>query len=1036
MRRILFLSLVLAVFFVCRAYGQQVEGTSPGTNITSGTYIVSGFGTPVFISSGTPNSIVVTGSVRLVNGDAGGMGVASALDGGYIDLGTGSKIEATAFNTSTGIVGATGIASQGTDSTVTGRDVVITVTGDRPYGVLARSNGFVKLAGLSTINVNSNASSPDAGYGIVAYATGTVTAENVKITAGGTNGALSSELYGILALESGKVNVTGSADVSINAINSYGVRAESGAVQLNTLQENITGTTSAYAVYASTGGTVIVSGASGTSNITVSANNAYGIGLHNNSGAVSINNANITVNGVTNVAAVELADNTGGVSLSVAGSSLKSGGDGIRASNSIANINFQNTSLQNAVNVFRLSGSTVNFTGNNVTLSGSASADAASVLNVSLSNESLWNLSGASNIALLVLNNSRVNIGPGASVQNVNFLSSGGQIYYVDGVASNRSAVFTQTAGATPGIIGMQFNTPSSYDKLVLGTGSSGSYNVDLIDINPAGKNPKYFTVPDMVTSSPTLTFHLLKPVYTLGIYQYNLTELHNGNLFGFEAQYVGIDPVAGHEISQSLLGSMAGGSKLIETASNNLMKRLGDLRLSKEAGSPQGSLWVRGYGKQYKLKDDMDGSVYGLEAGYDTALDYDYKYHFGIMGGYGHENTNFTPNSNGTVNAPSAGLYGMWIADNGFYADITGRYFWLSYENNINPLTTAPFQIEENASGYAFSFELGKRFQMDSLDKWFIEPRAQYNYGKTGGYAAEKKGIEMRTEDYVSSLGALGLNLGCRIPGSYDNIYEPYVRAALKYEFDGKAKAAIDDTPYSKDYGGARIEGGIGLNAQLGSNFILYAEASYENGSSFEGFGENIGIRFSFGEPRENQKPISKKEALAAILEADREEQRKLAEDMARKEEEEKARKEREARQAAINTGSDDVLEQEKAVAQERRLKPVLKSFNLGMANFAVGKSELTQKAQDDIKKMAEDIKALEFKQITIEGHTDSTGSDQFNKSLSNARAKAVFLEFVKNGIPEDKMTYIGFASKMPIADNKTDSGRAKNRRVEIFVE
>jgi len=67
------------------------------------------------------------------------------------------------------------------------------------------------------------------------------------------------------------------------------------------------------------------------------------------------------------------------------------------------------------------------------------------------------------------------------------------------------------------------------------------------------------------------------------------------------------------------------------------------------------------------------------------------------------------------------------------------------------------------------------------------------------------------------------------------------------------------------------------------------------------------------------------------------------------------------------------------------------------------------------------------------IGGHTDSVGSAKLNQSLSESRAKAVLDYLVSKGIAADRLSSKGYGEDTPIASNKTRSGRAKNRRVEI---
>ena len=68
----------------------------------------------------------------------------------------------------------------------------------------------------------------------------------------------------------------------------------------------------------------------------------------------------------------------------------------------------------------------------------------------------------------------------------------------------------------------------------------------------------------------------------------------------------------------------------------------------------------------------------------------------------------------------------------------------------------------------------------------------------------------------------------------------------------------------------------------------------------------------------------------------------------------------------------------------------------------------------------------------VTVEGHTDNSGSDALNQQLSQARANAVKEALVSNfGIAAERVTALGYGETRPIADNATLSGRAENRRV-----
>jgi outer membrane protein OmpA-like peptidoglycan-associated protein len=72
---------------------------------------------------------------------------------------------------------------------------------------------------------------------------------------------------------------------------------------------------------------------------------------------------------------------------------------------------------------------------------------------------------------------------------------------------------------------------------------------------------------------------------------------------------------------------------------------------------------------------------------------------------------------------------------------------------------------------------------------------------------------------------------------------------------------------------------------------------------------------------------------------------------------------------------------------------------------------------------------------QVQISGHTDSSGSDSYNQTLSEKRAVSVMNYFTAKGLPPSRFQAVGFGETRPIADNSTKQGRATNRRVEIQI-
>ncbi len=100
---------------------------------------------------------------------------------------------------------------------------------------------------------------------------------------------------------------------------------------------------------------------------------------------------------------------------------------------------------------------------------------------------------------------------------------------------------------------------------------------------------------------------------------------------------------------------------------------------------------------------------------------------------------------------------------------------------------------------------------------------------------------------------------------------------------------------------------------------------------------------------------------------------------------------------------------------------------------NFDTGKSAIKSESQKIITRIVEMMQNNSGLNIGVEGHTDNVGDPKKNKTLSEERARAVIAAIIKNGIDSQRLTAKGFGQDRPIADNRIEEGRAKNRRVEL---
>jgi outer membrane protein OmpA-like peptidoglycan-associated protein len=117
--------------------------------------------------------------------------------------------------------------------------------------------------------------------------------------------------------------------------------------------------------------------------------------------------------------------------------------------------------------------------------------------------------------------------------------------------------------------------------------------------------------------------------------------------------------------------------------------------------------------------------------------------------------------------------------------------------------------------------------------------------------------------------------------------------------------------------------------------------------------------------------------------------------------------------------------------------LEPVGEGETMVLRNifFDTGKYEIKEESRTELKKLIEFLEYNPTLKIEISGHTDNIGSENYNRQLSENRAKAVYDYLVKNNVEATRLTYKGYGFLNPLESNETEAGRSKNRRTEIKI-
>lgn len=133
-------------------------------------------------------------------------------------------------------------------------------------------------------------------------------------------------------------------------------------------------------------------------------------------------------------------------------------------------------------------------------------------------------------------------------------------------------------------------------------------------------------------------------------------------------------------------------------------------------------------------------------------------------------------------------------------------------------------------------------------------------------------------------------------------------------------------------------------------------------------------------------------------------------------------------------NKGCPELKEDE--ISQKDKTKTIPSKFSLYTVYFESANTKISSDSRKVLNTIINMLTKNRNYNLSIEGHTDSQGSDKLNKMLSEKRAEIVKKYLIKKGVSKSRIKTKGFGEKKPIANNNTETGKAKNRRVELYIK
>lgn len=358
---------------------------------------------------------------------------------------------------------------------------------------------------------------------------------------------------------------------------------------------------------------------------------------------------------------------------------------------------------------------------------------------------------------------------------------------------------------------------------------STGEEKVLLVETNDTSCAANTFTLANITSTGKS-------QIVELGAFQYELATMTESYTYGEGNQWHLYSTGTTTTTGSGGVNVFYAGYLLSYAETQTLIQRLGDLRDTPLLSG----FWFRAHGGKFESNASsfvhpFDMDYWGVQLGYDRKYDigWDGDFHAGVMFGYSKGDIDYLTSGNGTVDSKTLGVYGTFIAPNGFFADLVLKYQWM--DNDFDVLDSAGDKVTGggvSTGGYGASLELGQRihFKGNGRGNWYIEPQVQLSYMRQdGGYFNASNGLHIGVEPFTSVLGRGGILLG------YENERTNfYAKVSKVKEFNGDVTIMANSQPLPDSFGGSWWVYGLGFTSRVNDRNNIYIDIERASGGSF----------------------------------------------------------------------------------------------------------------------------------------------------------------------------------------------------------